>query len=85
MIDFCFVFPERSQALAFAGLANEKEIEVSVSYYSARDSWQAVVRCRMIPTHQAIGGMESSLTVRAQSVGGKADGWGCLLVHEKTR
>ncbi|HXI84784.1 MAG TPA: ribonuclease E inhibitor RraB [Verrucomicrobiae bacterium] len=37
MLDFCFIFPERHQALAFAELVNEREFEVRISYYEARE------------------------------------------------
>ena len=83
MMDFCFIFKERQQALAFADLVDEREFEVCISYYKERDMWQAEIHRYMMPTHQEITVMESVLRVRAESVGGVADGWGCMIVNGK--
>lgn len=84
MMDFCFAFPERRQALAFAELVDEKKFEVCISYYEEREMWQAIVHYYMVPTHQEITALESDLASRAESVGGEADGWGCMMVEKKT-
>lgn len=84
MMDFCFAFPERRQALAFADLVDERELEVCISYYPEREMWQAIVHRHMIPTHRDITSLESALSRRAESVGGEADGWGCMTVQKKT-
>jgi hypothetical protein len=83
MMDFCFVFPERKQALAFAELIDERELKVCISYYPEREMWQAIVKRHMIPTHRDIAALESDLAVRAERVGGEADGWGCMIVKRK--
>ena len=83
MIDFCFVFPERRQALAFAGVVDDQDIEVCISYYKGRKVWQAIVKHNMVPDHRSITAMESALALKADSVGGKADGWGCMQVGRK--
>jgi hypothetical protein len=83
MIDFCHIFPERRQALAFADIIDDPEREVSISYYKERDLWQATVRRHMVPTHQNITEFELSLASKAESVGGEADGWGCFLQKDK--
>jgi hypothetical protein len=83
MMDFCFAFPERRQALAFAELVDEREHEVCISYYEERAMWQAIVHRNMIPTHRDVTALESALAARAKSVGGKADGWGCMVVERK--
>lgn len=83
MIDFCFIFPERRQALAFAQVVDDKDKEVSISYYEAREMWQVSVHHYMVPTHTSITVMEAQLTVKAESAGGKADGWGCMQVRRK--
>jgi len=83
IVDFCFIFPERQQALAFAELFNEREFEVRISYYEAGEMWQAIVRRHMLPTHQGVTALEAALTARAESLGGKADGWGCMAVKRK--
>ena len=82
-IDFCFIFPERRQALAFADIVDGQDSEVCISYYKGREMWQAKVRHEMIPDHRGITAMESALAVKADSVGGKADGWGCMTVNRK--
>ena len=82
-LDFCFIFSERQLALAFAELVNEREFEVCISYYEAREMWEAKVRRHMIPTHRDITALESELAARAASVRGKADGWGCMAVKKK--
>ncbi len=84
IIDYCFAFPERSQALDFAALVTERDFEVCISYYEEREMWQAIVKKYMIPEHSAIGRIEADLTSRAKSVGGEADGWGCMRVTEKS-
>lgn len=80
MIDYCFIFPQRKQALAFAKLVNEREFEVCISYYEERDMWEAIVKRFMVPTHGDITNVETDLTARAETVGGEADGWGCMQV-----
>jgi len=80
IIDFCFAFAERRQALAFAEVVDDRDLEVCISYYEERDMWQAIVKRYMIPTHRDITALESSLTAHAESVGGDADGWGCMKV-----
>ena len=37
MIDFCFAFPERRQALAFAEIVDDRHVEVCISYYEERE------------------------------------------------
>jgi len=83
MMDFCFAFPERKQALSFAELVDERKLEVCISYYPEREMWQAIVHRHMIPTHRDITALESDLSVRAERVGGEADGWGCMIVKRK--
>jgi Regulator of ribonuclease activity B len=82
-VDFCFAFPERSQALAFAETVDDRNLEVCVSYYEERKMWQAIVKRHMMPAHDEITSFESTLTSRAEQVGGEGDGWGCMLVKKK--
>jgi len=77
MMDFCHVFPERRQALA--EIVDDRELEVCISYNKERNMWVAIVKRNMIPTYQVITAFEMSLASAAESVGGKADGWGCML------
>jgi hypothetical protein len=83
MMDFCFAFPERQQALTFAELVDERELEVCISYYEEREMWQAIVHRHMVPTHHDITSLETVLAARAESVGGEADGWGCMMIERK--
>jgi len=83
MIDFCFIFPERRQALAFAAVVDDKDKEVSISYYEEREMWEVIVQNYMVPDHNAVTEMEAALTQKANSVDGKADGWGCMQVRRK--
>jgi hypothetical protein len=83
IIDFCFAFPERRQAIAFADMLDARNLEVCISYYDQREMWQAIVKKYMLPTHDDITSLESGLTVQAEQVGGEADGWGCMLVKSK--
>jgi hypothetical protein len=83
MMDFCFIFPERKQALAFAELVDERELKVCISYYEEREMWQAIVNRHMIPTHSEITAFESDLAIRAERVGGEPDGWGCMIVKNQ--
>ena len=56
MIDFCQIFPERRQALAFADLVEDKQLEVCISYYEEPEMWQVTVKRYMIPTYENVTG-----------------------------
>ena len=75
VVDFWHVFPERKQALHFAAMIDDRELEVSISYYRERGMWQTVVKRFMVPAEQDIAALERSLATHARSVGGLADGW----------
>ena len=83
IVEFCHVFPERKQALAFAEMVDDRELEVCISYYETRGVWQAIIKRHMIPTYQDVTSIELSLAAKAESLGGEADGWGCILVKRK--
>ncbi len=83
MLDFCFTFPLRRQAVAFAEIVDDRDLEVCISYHSERELWQAIVKRHMIPTHRDITVLELTLAGHAESFGGEADGWGCLKVKRK--
>jgi hypothetical protein len=83
IIDFCFAFPERRQALAFAEIVDDRAFEVCISYYEEREMWEAIVKRYMVPTHRDITALEMRLAVQAESVGGELDGWGCMQVDKK--
>jgi len=79
IIEFCHIFPERRQALAFAEIVDDRELAVSISFNKEKDMWGAIVSGHMVPTHQDITALELSLATKAKSVGGEADGWGCFV------
>jgi hypothetical protein len=83
IIDYCFVFPTRSQALEFAASVGEIDYEVCISYYEEKRMWESIVKKFMIPDHTEITRIESDLTGRAEVAGGIADGWGCMRIVEK--
>jgi hypothetical protein len=80
IVDFCFAFSQRRQALAFAEIIDDRDLEVCISYYEEREMWQAIVKRHMIPTHREITHVESVMSAHAESVGGEPDGWGCMQV-----
>ena len=84
-IDFAFAFPERQQAIAFAELVDEPNLEVCISRYEEREMWQAIVTRHMLPTHSEITALEHDLGTRAESVGGEPDGWACFVVKPGER
>ena len=50
MIDSCHIFPERRQALAFADMVEDEQLEVCISHYEEQEMWQVTVKRYMIPT-----------------------------------
>jgi Regulator of ribonuclease activity B len=84
-VDFCFAFSERRQALAFTEVVDDRELEVCISYYEERDMWQTIVTRFMVPTHAEITATEFTLTQQAESVGGEADGWGCMRITNESK
>lgn len=82
IVDFCHIFPDRRRALAFAEVVDDKDLEVCISYNDTRDMWDAKVKRYMIPTHRDITDLELSLAAKAESLGGEADGWGCICVKK---
>src|SRR5438094_5124768 len=71
MIDYCFLFPERRQAVAFADDFDERDLEFCIAYYEERSMWEVVVKRWMNPTHQAITALERRLIAHAKSFGGE--------------
>lgn len=83
VIDFCHIFTERKQALAFAEEIDDRDLKVCISYYEAQDMWQVIVKRHMIPTYRDVTSLELSLAAKAESLGGEPDGWGCMIVKRK--
>ena len=84
MIDYCFIFPDRQLALAFARAVDDEDSIVCISLSKYRKVWQAIVQRFMIPEHARIAAIEVELSGKAEAVGGKADGWGCMRVNRRT-
>src|SRR5688572_6409716 len=70
IIDYCFAFATRLQALEFAASVGEIDYEVCISYYEEKLMWQTVVKKFMIPDHTEITRIEADLTARAEVAGG---------------
>lgn len=83
MIDYCFIFPDRQQALAFARVVDEENSIVCISLCKNRKVWQVIVQRFMVPEHAHITAIEAELGGKAGAEGGKADGWGCMRVNRK--
>ncbi len=83
IVDFCFVFPNREQALAFVrAVADETIFETCLSWYGKDAKWEVIVKRDMVPDHAIITAMESALTSKAIKVDGRADGWGCMQIRK---
>ncbi len=80
LVDFCFIFPDREQALAFIRDVDDQDVEACLSWYGEKSSWQVIVKRDMVPSHTNITALEANLTLKAKNVGGAADGWGCMQV-----
>jgi hypothetical protein len=83
IVDFCFLFAERSQALSFAEKVPERICQVCIYLHEVRDMWQVAVKHFMVPTHKQITEIELELCKRAQPVGGESDGWSCMPVQRE--
>lgn len=80
MIDFSFIFPDRPAALAFAEIVDDRDKEVCIHYYERRRMWQVTIKHYMVPDHGGITAIEATLSGKAKSIGGQADGWGCFRI-----
>jgi hypothetical protein len=82
MINFSFVFPERRKALSFAQIIDDRDKEICIAYYEEREMWEVTVKHHLVPDYREVTAMESALALKAESVGGKADGWNCLRISQ---
>ena len=62
---------------------DDRELKVCISYYEPQDMWQVTVNRYMFPTYQEVTSLELSLAAKAESLGGKPNGWGCMSVKKK--
>ena len=81
-IDFCFVFPKRNQALDFAKDIDDRNCEVCLSFYAAKNCWQIIVKNNMVPDYSTITALELRLMNKAEAFEGSADGWGCMRISK---
>jgi hypothetical protein len=80
MMDFHLAFPERRQALAFAEVVDERDLEICISYDEERELWQTIVHRDMLPTYRDITALETRLASQAESAGGELEAWRCIKV-----
>ena len=71
-----FIFKDRQQALAFAGLITERDWTVDVAFAPVRARWQSIVRREIHPVFRDVTLWLATLTARATPLGGERDGWG---------
>jgi hypothetical protein len=83
VVDYCFVFPDREQALAFVRDVDDQAFEACVSWYRVKSMWQVVMKRDMVPDYAGITAVESTLTLKAKKAGGRADGWGCMQIPRR--
>ena len=81
VVDFCFVFPDRRAALRFLESVDDPTVEVCLSW--ERALWEVTVKSYIVPEHGTITTIESTLTVKAERVGGIPDGWGCMTIPKE--
>lgn len=77
-MNLAFLFPSEHGAQAFRPKAEALGFEVEVTFFEAKDSWDAECSLVLAPTHRAVSNAETRLTVLAASDGGRPDGWGCM-------
>ena len=72
------MFPTKEAALKFGVFALQSQAKVSFSPYEENEAfpWQIYVHPWMVPTHPNITEFEQFLGARAESLGGRNDGWG---------
>lgn len=83
VVDFFFVFPDRDQALAFIREVDDKTAETCLSWYRGKSMWQVIVKYDMVPDYARITAIESTVTLKAKDLGGRADGWGCMQISRR--
>ena len=76
-VDFEHVFPDDQTAARFVQLAQSAGYEAEV-WHTEDGEWNATARARLISTAQGITDIEIALDQIANTVGGKADGWGFM-------
>ena len=75
-MDFFFIFPEKGAAQQFCEQAGRQGYRTSLSYFEAKQRWDAECSMTLVPTHARVSAVENHLSLAAQALGGKADGWG---------
>jgi regulator of RNase E activity RraB len=84
-IDFDHLLPTQAAAEQMAAAARQQGFEVIVAVGEDEEGnpdpsfWDVCCSRVMVPSHAAITATELSLGRMAESFGGRADGWGCML------
>jgi hypothetical protein len=80
-IDFTVVFPSQRTAEEFAnhfrGLGHNVSIEETKCVPEL--PWDVIVVKYMLPSHHEISQFEGTLDMLASALGGRNDGWGCVV------
>lgn len=79
-VDFAVIFPTETAAIQFAVHVLRNGQKVSFGPYEGDPDrpWQVYVHRVLLPTCEAIAGVESDLARDAEALGGRNDGWGCF-------
>lgn len=79
-IDFSIVFPDETQAKAFADRfrASGYNAVIQWSNVKAERPWDVTIVKHMLPTHSGITQFEAELERAASLLDGENDGWGCF-------
>lgn len=85
-IDFAHCFPDERTAKTFASqvIGLGRKVSIQKAEDDSEDSWDVIVTVTMVPDHEALGSLERRLAEQAETIGGKADGWGCFRIIDRT-
>jgi hypothetical protein len=76
-VDFSHVFPDHTSAKRFAAECEQDGFKINVVETDRpEDPWDVIVSTDMQPSAKNITSWEERFDAKAQSFGGRADGWG---------
>lgn len=75
-VDFAHLFTSESDAAHFKEAAERGGYQVCAERDDQQDAWDVIASSTIIPSVEQITQIELQLDVLAQSLGGRADGWG---------
>jgi hypothetical protein len=78
-MDFSFIFERKDLAQKFCDQITYQGFQASLSYLEEEQSWDAECSIDLVPTHARVTSVERSLSEIAETLGGKADGWGSFV------